>query len=96
MVGPLDRSARAKKKRKGLQAQTQVVVKAMREAALASGCAFWAERQAMGGGGSILTWRKKKQAQKDLVHLNGAGYQRLGDLLADELLKAYEARASKG
>ena len=60
---------------------------ALTQASLDTGCAFWDARRAMGGLGSILKWRRAGLAQADLVHLNGPGYQRLGDQMADALLK---------
>ena len=45
----------------------------------------------MGGEGAILRWRRSGLAQRDLVHLTGSGYQRLGDQLAEALLKRYDS-----
>lgn len=92
LVGPFDQSARNKKKRHSLMTQTTLVNTAMRRAALATDCAYWDAQRAMGGKGAILSWKKNKKAQKDLVHLTAKGYGHLADLLGDDLLRAYDAR----
>ena len=92
VVGPLDRLGRKARQRAGLKAGAACVTQALKEACAASGCAFWDARQAMGGYGSILKWRRAGLAQKDLVHLTGPGYQRLGDQLADALLNACDQK----
>ncbi|HWQ09743.1 MAG TPA: GDSL-type esterase/lipase family protein, partial [Holophaga sp.] len=86
LVGPPDRSARAKRSRVGLAAQESAIIRALKSAAQETGCAFWDMRQAMGGPGTMLKWRRAGLAQPDLVHLTGPGYQRLADLLVDALL----------
>ena len=92
VVGPLDRVGRARRQLAALKLGADFVIQAMRAACLASGSAFWDARQAMGGYGSIQKWRRSGLAQKDLVHLTGPGYQKLGDLLADRLLAGVRAR----
>jgi len=89
LVGPLDRVGKRKRQRAALASGANWIIKAMTQACLESGCAFWDARRAMGGYGAILKWRRAGLAQKDQVHLNGAGYQRLGDLMADALLATY-------
>jgi len=44
----------------------------------------------MGGAGSIARWQRQGLAQRDLVHLTGRGYERLGDLMADAILGAFD------
>jgi lysophospholipase L1-like esterase len=92
VVGPLDRLGRARRQRLPLKAGAEWVIQTLKTTALAAGCAFWDARQAMGGYGSIQKWRRSGLAQKDLVHLTGPGYQKLGDLLADRLLAGVRAR----
>lgn len=94
VVGPLDRVGTKRGRVAGLQAGAKWVIQALREAALASDCAFWDARESMGGAGSILAWKQAGLAQKDLVHLTAPGYQRLADAMADSLLKAYQARGT--
>lgn len=62
-----------------------------REAAARNGCAFWDARSAMGGVGSVRAWRKRALVQKDMVHLTGGGYAKMGDLLADALIQLAQA-----
>jgi lysophospholipase L1-like esterase len=88
VVGPLDRLGRKKRQRATLKEGAEWIIQTLQEVSLATGCAFWDARRAMGGYGSIQKWRQAGFAQKDLVHLNGRGYQRLGDQMADALLGA--------
>jgi lysophospholipase L1-like esterase len=92
VVGPLDRLGRKWRQRAFLKAGAAWEIQALKDVSAQTGCAFWDARQAMGGYGSLLKWRRAGLAQKDLVHLNGAGYQRLGDRMADALLEAFEQR----
>lgn len=89
VVGPLDRLGRGRGQRPALKAGAAFVIQSLRQACAAAGCAFWDARQAMGGYGALLKWRRAGLAQPDLVHLNGGGYQKLGDLMADALVAAY-------
>lgn len=91
VVGPLDRLARRARQRAAVEAGATQVSNLLRQAARDAGCAYWDARAAMGGPGAILKWRKAGLAQRDLVHLTGPGYQKLGDLLADEVMKVYDA-----
>jgi lysophospholipase L1-like esterase len=90
VVGPLDRLGRSRGPRPALKAGAATIIQSLRQASAGAGCAFWDARQAMGGYGTLLKWRRAGLAQPDLVHLNGGGYQKLGDLMADALLVAYD------
>ena len=91
VTGPFDRSARRKGPRRELvKANEGLIVAALREAALAEGCAFWDARAAMGGENAITTWRAAGLAQRDLVHLTQAGYTKLGRVLFERLMAAYD------
>lgn len=92
VIGPLDRFGNRRRARPALKAGAARVIGDMKQACLAEGCAFWDAREAMGGYGSIRQWRRAGQAQRDLVHLTGRGYERLGDLFCDQLLGLYEHR----
>ncbi len=87
VIGPLDRYGKNKQARTALQAGAAEVIADLKAACLKEGCAFWDARAAMGGLGSIRRWRERGLAQDDLVHLNGPGYQQLGDLFCDQLLR---------
>lgn len=91
LVGPLDRSNKGKAKRVQLNAQVRAVQEAMKGAAREAGCAYWDPRRAMGGPGAILKWQRTGLAKKDLVHLTPKGYERLGDQMADAILRARQA-----
>jgi lysophospholipase L1-like esterase len=90
VIGPLDRIGTRRRQVPALKAGAARIIRALREAARGAGCAFWDARRAMGGEGSIVRLRRAGLAQKDLVHLTGPGYVRLGDQLTDALLTAYE------
>ncbi len=68
------------------------LVQLQRDAARVHGCAFWDQRAAMGGPGSIRRWRRAGLAQGDFVHLTRAGYERVGEKLFVALVDAYEGR----
>jgi lysophospholipase L1-like esterase len=87
VVGPLDRLGKRRRQRAALAAGADWIIRTLAQASRETGCAFWDARGAMGGYGAILKWRRAGLAQADLVHLNGAGYQKLGDLMTDALLK---------
>ncbi len=89
VIGPPDRSARRSRSARAIAQSAPVVEEGLRQAAAKSGCAYWDTRAAMGGKGAIARWRHAGQARRDLVHLTGPGYQRLGDLMADSLLAAF-------
>lgn len=68
------------------------VIEAQRQAAHASGAAFWDLHRAMGGAGSINRWvtaQRPPLAQADRVHLTAAGYRLVADALYEELLNGY-------
>lgn len=68
------------------------VIEAQRQAAHASGAAFWDLHRAMGGAGSINRWvtaQRPALAQADRVHLTVAGYRLVADALYKELLDGY-------
>ncbi|MBS1151230.1 MAG: hypothetical protein H6Q89_2928, partial [Myxococcaceae bacterium] len=91
-LGPTDRMT--KKGGKGGWREVESINEvqaALRQIAAASGCAFWSTRDVMGGKDSMLQWRKQKLANKDHVHLNAEGYQKLAGLLVDELMRRYDA-----
>jgi lysophospholipase L1-like esterase len=91
VTGPFDRSARRKGAQRTMVAANEpAIVEAMRSAALATGCAFWDARAAMGGDGAITKWKAAGLAGRDLVHLSQGGYSRLARALFDRLMAAYE------
>lgn len=51
--------------------------------------AVWDQFEVMGGLQSMDLWRQAKLAQNDRVHFTTAGYQLVGDLFYNALIKAY-------
>jgi lysophospholipase L1-like esterase len=69
------------------------VILVQRRQALAHGCAFWDARRFMGEGG-MARWvaATPRMASTDHVHLTRRGYVKLGLVLGDALLRAYDAK----
>jgi lysophospholipase L1-like esterase len=67
---------------------------ALRKAAERLGCSFFSLRQAMGGDGAFVRWMREipALARGDRIHLMPAGYERLGEAIADALITGYERR----
>jgi hypothetical protein len=86
VLGPVDRVY----KRRQVHPRTVPLTKALREAALGSGCAFWDTYEAMGGGNAALTYRRAGLLYGDLAHLNPDGGERLGKLLFTAIMERYD------
>lgn len=91
VTGPLDRASIRDGAWAAMTEAERPVVKALREAAAETGCAFWDAQASMGGEGAIFSWMRAGLAQPDGVHLTQAGYERQGLFLFDRLMAAYEA-----
>lgn len=67
---------------------------ALSAAASRIGCAFYSLRRAMGGEGGFARYLREtpQLARSDRVHLTPAGYQKLGEMLGEELLASYDSR----
>jgi lysophospholipase L1-like esterase len=89
VTGPTDRGSPRKRTRVLIQAGQAELQPALRKAALRAGCAFWDQQAAMGGPGSMTNWRRAGLANFDYVHFMGAGYQKLADMLYDQLMVEY-------
>ncbi len=97
VTGPFDRAGKSRRVRRLLATTERLVGRAIREAALATGCAYWDAKAAMGGEGAIVRWARRGLAQRDYVHLTAAGYRRMAELLSERLLAAVEReRAGRG
>jgi lysophospholipase L1-like esterase len=68
------------------------VLNALDEVAQEHGCAQWSARTAMGGPGSMQTWREHRPrlAHPDHVHLTPRGYTELADAFVDDVLVAFD------
>ena len=53
------------------------------------GAGVWDMFNLMGGLGSIKEWGKQGLAKKDLIHMTHEGYQLMGDLMYNAMLKSY-------
>ncbi|HLH39230.1 MAG TPA: SGNH/GDSL hydrolase family protein [Bryobacteraceae bacterium] len=89
VVGPPDRYIHT---RKGWVAMDQIdmIIEAQRQAAAATGCAFWDLRAKMGGKGSMRQWVLAGMAQNDHVHFTAPGYHLLGDAVFRDLMSQYD------
>jgi lysophospholipase L1-like esterase len=69
----------------------ETIIQGQREVAQKTGCAFFDTYTAMGGGGSLAQWHKKRLAEADLKHLNHAGRKIVGGWIYDAIIAAYVA-----
>lgn len=91
VITPLDQATRERGQVVSKPALSKMV-DLQRQAAFEAGCAFWSAREAMGGEGSFSTWlnHEPRLAWTDLIHLNDAGLEIIGQSLADALESAYD------
>lgn len=84
IVGPPDSAAQGG----GSKQRVSQVTAVQMEAAESLGCAFTSAYELMGGEGSFAAWARQRPAlaRTDRIHLTIAGYQALGELLADALV----------
>ena len=96
VTGPTDRASRSRRVSRLLAMTEPLVLRALRAASRENGAAFFDQRAAMGGDGSIRAWARKGLAARDLVHLSRPGYERLAEELSRKLVAAYGAWAALG
>jgi len=90
VVGPADRSVtqhRAWHPYTG----TDRIVRAQRAVCRTHGCAYWDQRERMGGLGAMQQWVYAGWAQPDHTHFTGEGYRALADALMVDLMNGYQA-----
>jgi lysophospholipase L1-like esterase len=90
VTGPTDRGSPRRKTRTLIQAGQTALQPAIRKAALRAGCAYWDQQAAMGGSGAMTRWVRAGFGQYDYVHFTGSGYQKLANMLYDQLMVEYE------
>ena len=96
VTGPTDRASRSRRVSRLLAMTEPLVLRALRAASRENGAAFFDQRAAMGGDGSIRAWARKGLAARDLVHLSRPGYERPAEELSRKLVAAYGAWAALG
>lgn len=83
VITPMDRGGHEYKSR------IEAISLGMATAAKEAGCAVWSATTAMGGPGSMETWKSESppRGAPDGVHLTAKGYAFLGEKVAEELLR---------
>ncbi len=89
IIGPPDRYSRTKRGWTPMDG-VDLIVEAQRQAAAATGCAFWDMRAKMGGKGSMEQWIQAGMAQYDHVHFTAPGYRMLGDAVFRDVMSQYD------
>jgi lysophospholipase L1-like esterase len=90
IIGPPDRYIHTRSKGWIPMDNIDLIVEAQREAAAATGSAFWDLRAKMGGKGAMREWVLAGMAQGDYVHFTGPGYRMIGDAVFRDLMGQYE------
>jgi lysophospholipase L1-like esterase len=90
VVGPPDRSV-AQHRAWHPFAGTDRIVQAQRAVCRAHGCAYWDQRERMGGLGAMQQFVYAGWAQPDHTHFTGDGYRALADALLADLMTDYQA-----
>jgi len=88
VVGPADRSTSLHRAWHPY-AGTDHIIRAQREVCRTHGCAYWDQRERMGGFGSMQQWVYAGLAQPDHTHFTGEGYRQLADALIADLMAGY-------
>lgn len=77
-------------------AHVETIVRVQREAAFAHGCAFFDSFAAMGGRGSLKTWRRRGLLWGDLAHLSPRGHAEMAKILWSAFSSRYVAYRRRG
>ena len=88
LIGPPDRFIRSKGKWVPYDAVDRIV-KGGRDAAIASGCAFFDLRGRLGGKGMMHQWAVANLAQADHVHFTAAGYRLIAEAMFNDFMEQY-------
>jgi lysophospholipase L1-like esterase len=89
VIGPSDRSTVQRRAWRTFDG-TDKIVAAQKDVCNTHGCAYWDQRERMGGIGSMQQWVYAGWAQGDHTHFTGDGYRALADALMADLMKGYE------
>jgi lysophospholipase L1-like esterase len=90
VVGPPDRSVTQHRAWHPFTG-TDHIVRAQRSVCRTHGCAYWDQRERMGGLGAMQQWVYAGWAQPDHTHFTGDGYRALADALVGDLMTGYQA-----
>jgi len=90
VIGPPDRTQYIRGRGWTTMDGIDMIAEAQRQAAAATGSAFWDLRAKMGGKGSMLQWVSAGMAQADHVHFTGPGYHMLADAVFRDLMSQYD------
>jgi lysophospholipase L1-like esterase len=90
VLGPPDRFVRVKGRWRPYEGVDRIVA-AQQEACRQNRCAYWNTRARMGAEGSMINWVMAGLAQGDYVHFTSQGYQRLGSVLFQDIMRLYES-----
>lgn len=90
IIGPGDRYIHGNKRSWTPFAGIDRIVSAQRDTCRELGCAYWDQREHMGGAGSMRDWVNAQWAQPDHTHFTGTGYVLLGKSFYKDLMREYE------
>ena len=90
-IGPSDMATSVNGKRQTYPHLSEFV-DSLKAGVTASGAAYWDMFSAMGGEGSMVGWVKGQPALAgpDYIHFTVAGAEKMGGMLADELIERYD------
>ena len=91
LIGPLDQAYREN----GVilsKPTLDKLISLQKEVAMEEGCAYWDARAAMGGANSFGKWlgMSPPLASPDLAHLTARGREKIGETLADVLMREFD------
>jgi len=89
VIGPADRSLRQHYAWHPFTG-TDRIIDAQRAVCRTHDCAYWDERDRMGGFGSMQDWVYAGWAQPDHTHFTGDGYRALADALMADLMAGFQ------
>ncbi|HJQ69310.1 MAG TPA: GDSL-type esterase/lipase family protein [Blastocatellia bacterium] len=91
-IGPMDRGMRGPGGGIITRPMIPKLIAYQRRVAAQTGCAFFDTYSAMGGEGTVARWReaKPKLMGGDLTHPTAQGSERVGTLIFDAIIRAYE------
>jgi GDSL-like Lipase/Acylhydrolase family len=92
LIGPVDFPVELEPDVWVPRARLEQIIVVQRELADARGCGFFDTRAMMGGGGTMDAWVLAELAKGDHLHFTKLGYTHLGRVLADALMRDYDAQ----